>query len=127
MEELFPNVFRIIEPKYSNCIYYIDDKKKVQIDAGVVLDDPIDFLILTHCHFDHIRCAAEIKKKNPNCQIAASEEATVHIKNMDEATRAQAAGEKVENDVTLLRSISVSLYINSALCIPQLDTPTFGE
>lgn len=66
-------------------VYYIDDQKKVQIDAGLVLDKPVDLLILTHCHFDHILRTAEIKKKNPKCTIAASEEAAIHIKRMDEA------------------------------------------
>ena len=73
------------EPEAKANIYYIDDNKKVQIDAGLVLDKPIDLLILTHCHFDHILKAAEIKKKNPHCTIAASEEAAVHIKKMDSA------------------------------------------
>jgi len=73
------------EPEAKANIYYIDDNKKVQVDAGLVLDKPVDLLILTHCHFDHIAKAAEIKKKNPHCTIAASEEAAVHIKKMDSA------------------------------------------
>lgn len=73
------------EPSFKANIYYIDDAKKVQIDAGLVLDKPVELLILTHCHVDHILKAAEIKKKNPHCTIAASEEAAIHIKRMDEA------------------------------------------
>jgi glyoxylase-like metal-dependent hydrolase (beta-lactamase superfamily II) len=73
------------EPETKANIYYIDDNKKVQIDAMLDLDKPVDLLILTHCHFDHILKAAEIKKKNPHCTIAASEEAAIHIKKMDEA------------------------------------------
>ena len=84
MEEIFPKIFKIVEPNYKNNVYYIDDSKKIQIDASVVLDKPVDILILTHCHFDHTLKVAEIKRKNPNCTIAASEEAAVHIRNMDE-------------------------------------------
>ncbi|MEM2873844.1 MAG: MBL fold metallo-hydrolase [Candidatus Nanoarchaeia archaeon] len=73
------------EPNFKANIYYIDDVKKVQIDAGLALERPVDLLILTHCHVDHIARAAEVKRKNPNCSIAASEEAAAHIKAMDEA------------------------------------------
>jgi len=96
MEEVFPKIFRETEPKYMANVYYIDDVKKIQIDAGLVLDKPVDVLILTHCHFDHIKYAAEIKKRNPKCEIAASEEAWVHIKNMDEVTCAYMAKENVD-------------------------------
>ena len=96
MEEVAPKVFKIVEPKYKNNVYYIDDAKKIQVDASVVLDKHVDVLVLTHCHVDHIMKAAEIKRRNPNCTIAASEEAAVHIKNMDEVTLVKEAGEDVE-------------------------------
>ena len=88
MEQIAPKIFKVVEPKYKNNVYYVDDNRKVQIDASVVLDVPVDILVLTHCHVDHILKAAEIKKKNPKCTIAASEEAAVHIKNWDEVTLA---------------------------------------
>lgn len=96
MEQIYPKIFKSVESKYKNNVYYIDDTKKVQIDAGIVLDKPVDILILTHCHVDHIMKAAEIKKKNPRCTIAASEEAAVHIKNWDEAIVIAMSGEQVE-------------------------------
>lgn len=88
MEEIYPKIFKAVEQKYLNNVYYIDDTKKVQIDAGIVLDKEVDILVLTHCHVDHILKAAEIKKRNPKCTVAASEEAAVHIKNWDEVTLA---------------------------------------
>jgi len=96
MEEVFPKVFKHIEQKYLNNVYYIDDTKKVQIDASLILDKTVDILVLTHCHVDHILKAAEIKKKNPKCTIAASEEATVHIKNWDEVLLVSETGEQIE-------------------------------
>lgn len=84
-KQIADKIFCFEEPAYKNNVYYIDDVKKVQIDAGLVLDKPVDLLILTHCHCDHIAKAAEIKAKNPNCTIAASEEAAAHIKRMDDA------------------------------------------
>ncbi|MFH0869163.1 MAG: MBL fold metallo-hydrolase, partial [archaeon] len=68
MEQIAPKIFKISEPLFKGTfnanVYYIDDTKKIQIDAGVVLEEPVDILILTHCHVDHILKAAEIKKKN---------------------------------------------------------------
>jgi len=96
LKQIADKVFCYTEPNFKANIYYIDDTKKVQIDAGAVLDKPVDILFLTHCHVDHILKAAEIKRKNPGCTIAASEEAAVHIKNMDEVTVANQVSINVE-------------------------------
>lgn len=77
--EIFPKFFKETEPTYKNNIYYIDDSKKIQIDAGLLLDKPVDLLILTHCHIDHISKAAEIKKKT-GCRIAASYETARYVR-----------------------------------------------
>ncbi|MFH0869293.1 MAG: MBL fold metallo-hydrolase, partial [archaeon] len=45
---------------------------------------------------DHILKAAEIKKKNLKCTIAASEETAVHIRNWDEVTVVAMSGAQVE-------------------------------
>ncbi|MDD5417878.1 MAG: MBL fold metallo-hydrolase [Candidatus Nanoarchaeia archaeon] len=65
--------------------YYIDDDIKVVIDAGQLVDEKVDILILTHCHFDHVVHANEIKKKN-NCRIYMSLKCSEHLKNLDNAT-----------------------------------------
>ncbi len=80
---------------YQNNVYYIDDDKKIQIDASIDLDKPVDILILTHCHFDHIVKAKQIKDKT-DCTIAASQEAARHIKFMDEDTLTNDSPEPVE-------------------------------
>jgi len=111
MEQIAPKIFKVVEPKYKNNVYYIDDNRKIQIDASVVLDVPVDILILTHCHVDHISKAAEIKKKNPRCTIAASEEAARHIKNWDEVTVVAMSGEQVEKfKVDLVLSEGAQLF-----------------
>jgi len=111
MEQIYPNIFKAVEQKYLNNVYYIDDTKKIQIDASVMLDKPVDILVLTHAHVDHILKAAEIKKKNPKCTIAASEEAAVHIKNWDDVLVIAEAGEQVERfRVDLVLSEGAQLF-----------------
>ena len=48
--------------------YYIDDNKKTLIDAGAFVKKPIDLIIITHCHFDHILFLNELKKIN-KCKV----------------------------------------------------------
>ena len=111
MEQIYPKIFKEVEHAYQANVYYIDDSKKVQIDAGLVLDKPVDILVLTHCHLDHIAKAAEIKKRNPKCTIAASEEAAVHIKNWDEVTLVSIEGKPIERfRVDLVLSEGAQLF-----------------
>lgn len=73
--------------KYSDgsCnVYYIDDARKILVDAGCKAKEKVDIIVLTHCHFDHINCADFIKKRD-NCLIYASEKCAEHLRNMDEA------------------------------------------
>ena len=110
-KQIADKIFCYTEPNFKANVYYIDDTKKVQIDAGAVLDKPVDILFLTHCHVDHILKAAEIKRKNPSCTIAASEEAAAHIKNMDEVTVANQVGINVERfRVDLVLGEGAKLY-----------------
>ncbi len=111
MEQIYPKIHRHVEPKYKNNVYYIDDDRKVQIDASLLLDEPVDILVLTHAHVDHILKAAEIKKRNPKCTIAASEEAAVHIKNWDDSLVIAETGESVEKfRVDLVLSEGAQLF-----------------
>ena len=52
------------------------------IDAGVIPDKPIKKLILTHCHFDHILYAAEIKEKY-GAKIYASKKCSLNLKKRE--------------------------------------------
>ncbi|MBW3016948.1 MBL fold metallo-hydrolase, partial [Candidatus Woesearchaeota archaeon] len=53
-----------IEVSGETCLtYYIDDKKKVLIDAGSNIGKKVDIIILTHCHYDHIGYLYDIVQK----------------------------------------------------------------
>jgi hydroxyacylglutathione hydrolase len=65
MKEIYPKIFLI--QGFCN-IYYIDDKIKILIDAGNEFEKPVDLLILTHLHPDHIFYAKNIQKRT-NCKI----------------------------------------------------------
>ena len=65
--------------------YYIDDTKKVLVDAGQLVKEKVDIIVLTHCHFDHVYNANSIKKRD-NCLIYASKKCAEHLKNLDEVT-----------------------------------------
>jgi len=65
MIELYPKIFLL--EGYSSS-YYIDDKVKVLIDAGADLAKPVDMLILTHIHPDHIFYAKKIQERT-GCKI----------------------------------------------------------
>ncbi|MGC8817640.1 MAG: MBL fold metallo-hydrolase, partial [Candidatus Hadarchaeum sp.] len=55
------NVF-LFKSEIGSFTYYIDDKKKILIDAGVFVKQPIDLVVITHCHFDHILFLNELKR-----------------------------------------------------------------
>jgi glyoxylase-like metal-dependent hydrolase (beta-lactamase superfamily II) len=118
MKEIFPKIFRLTEPKFLANIYYIDDDKKIQIDAGVFLDKPVDILILTHCHIDHISKVHEIKKKNPDCKIAASKEAAEHIEKRDKTTIENIEAFKVDMILKEDSQISTGVYNFKILKVP---------
>jgi glyoxylase-like metal-dependent hydrolase (beta-lactamase superfamily II) len=70
-------------------VYFIDDELKVQIDAGVPIERKPELLILTHCHFDHIRSI-------PECEIAASAKCADHLANLDPVVLADRSLEPVK-------------------------------
>lgn len=43
--------------------YYVDGEKKLLVDAGQLVEEKVDILVLTHCHFDHVYNANAIKKE----------------------------------------------------------------
>ena len=63
--------------------YYIDDEKKVLIDAGVLVRKPVDLIVITHCHFDHILFLNELKKIN-KCEIVCSRKEMEAIEKLNE-------------------------------------------
>lgn len=49
--------------------YYIDDGKKVLVDAGFDFKGKVDVTLLTHCHPDHIKFLRQVMERNPKCDV----------------------------------------------------------
>ncbi|MGC8817641.1 MAG: MBL fold metallo-hydrolase, partial [Candidatus Hadarchaeum sp.] len=62
---------------------YIDDKKKILIDAGVFVKQPIDLIVITHCHFDHILFLNELKRIN-KCKVVCGIKEREAIETLNE-------------------------------------------
>jgi len=65
MAKVYPKIYLI--KGFCNS-YYIDDELKILIDAGADFKKPVDLLILTHLHPDHVFYASKIKERT-NCKI----------------------------------------------------------
>jgi len=74
--------------------YYIDDEKKVLIDAGVFVKKPIDIIVITHCHFDHILFLNELKKIN-NCKVICGEKEREAIESLNEKVLVERSPKKL--------------------------------
>ena len=59
--------------------YYING---LLVDAGFMVKEKVDVLVITHCHIDHIIYANEIKKIH-NCKIAVGRRDALHLKKLD--------------------------------------------
>ncbi len=59
--------------KYCNT-YYINDEKKLLIDAGALINEEIDIIILTHFHPDHWIFLKQLIDKNPEALLMIGEE-----------------------------------------------------
>ncbi len=63
--------------------YLFKDKLTLQIDAGHIFNEKIDVLVLTHCHYDHIVYASEIKKRNPCCKVMCGKQDAESLSKLD--------------------------------------------
>lgn len=70
MEEVYPMIFK---QEYECNTYYVDDKVKLLIDAGVDFKKHVDILVITHIHPDHVVFAKKIQERT-NCKIYISKE-----------------------------------------------------
>jgi len=84
----------LYKPESGSFTYYIDDDKKILIDAGVFVKKQIDLVIITHCHFDHILFLNEIKKIN-NCKIACGEKEKEAIERLNEKVLLNSSPKKI--------------------------------
>ncbi len=81
--------------EFGSISYCINDKRKVLIDASSLIDDKVEMIILTHCHFDHISHLRELKEKN-RCEVCCGEGDREAIENADERTLAELFGKKMK-------------------------------
>ncbi len=75
--------------------YYLDDpSKKILIDAGVFVKKPVDLIIVTHCHFDHILFLNELKKVN-KCKVICGAREKDAIEKLSEKTLCERSPKKI--------------------------------
>ena len=74
--------------------YYIDDEKKLLIDAGVFVKKPVDLIIVTHCHFDHILFLNELKRIN-KCKVICGEKEKEAIEKLNEKVLLEKSSKKI--------------------------------
>ena len=83
-KKIYDKIF-LFQNEFGSKTYYIQDKKKLLIDAGVFVNEKVDIIILTHCHYDHILFLEEIKRKN-KCEVMCGENDKEDIEQITEKT-----------------------------------------
>ncbi len=81
----FGKIQLLTNSKLSNS-YLFSDRLNLQVDAGSMFNRKVDILVLTHCHYDHIAYANEIKRKNQDCKIMCGRYDAKAIATLSEAT-----------------------------------------
>jgi len=105
------------------CVCYYLPEKKILIDAGApVFDRDIEILIITHCHYDHIRYAAEIQRRT-GCRIAAGEFDAKSIEEIDHKVLSDEEPVKVDiilkdgDTIKGLRVIHTPGHTEGSICL----------
>lgn len=94
VEKIIENVFLFEGKREGSFTYYIDDDKKILIDAGVFVKKPIDIIVITHCHFDHILFLNELKKIN-SCKVVCGIKEKEAIEKINEKVLALYSEKKI--------------------------------
>ena len=123
---------RILNDIYSdeNTYFIIDKEKAIVIDPGSTFekteefakDIEIEYIFLTHCHYDHIRCVNEIREKY-NAKVCCTLEAAENIKNPDISLTMMGLGKRlsIENaEIILDEETDFDFYGNK---IKTIKTP----
>lgn len=74
--------------------YYIDSEQKILIDAGVFVKKPIDLIIVTHCHFDHILYLNELKNVN-KCKVICGQKEKEAIEKLNQKVFLEKSPKKI--------------------------------
>jgi glyoxylase-like metal-dependent hydrolase (beta-lactamase superfamily II) len=113
----------------NNYVYYIDDDKKIQIDASFDIQKPVDIIILTHFHWDHIQTAHKIKERTA-CKIWASREAAENIKDpklfwlaktVFDIDKILEENEEIKTENFTFKVIKTPGHASGALCLYEED------
>jgi len=81
-EKVFEKIW-LFRSEVGSFTYYIDDEKKLLVDAGVLVKKKVDLIVITHCHFDHILFLNELKKIN-RCQVICGRKEKEAIEKLNE-------------------------------------------
>jgi len=111
----------------SCCTYYIDDEKKVLIDAGYKFDKKVDIIIITHCHYDHLFFLSEIAEKWKPVVMAGAKDAE-SIEKLDLKTLAKnlkpvkvdrklKEGDVIETGELKLKVIETPGHTEGSICL----------
>lgn len=79
-------VIERIKPYQGSCItYYTKDDTKALIDAGYLIKEPVDIILITHAHVDHIMYLYELKETN-GCKVFCGWKEKEDIETLSEKT-----------------------------------------
>ena len=102
---------KILNDLYSdeNTYFLIENGKAIVIDPGCSFektvkfadDLEIDYIFLTHCHYDHITCVNELKEKY-NAKVCCSKECAENIKNPNVSLTLMGLGKKLTVDADII-------------------------
>lgn len=153
MDKITINIIRILNiPVKSNCflVFHNNNKSCLVIDPGSEKDDAIinsikdkkvDYIFLTHEHFDHIWCADQIRKKYNSklyCSIDASKGIIDKKKNMsifyDQIGFELSPCDVILNDEQIINWKGIDIQIiytpghtNGSICIKINDNLFTGD
>jgi glyoxylase-like metal-dependent hydrolase (beta-lactamase superfamily II) len=124
-KQILPKFYAFLNGPLNNYIYYIDDDIKIQIDASFDTMKPVDILILTHFHWDHIQAVNEIKRRTP-CKVWATRETADNIKNTNlfwitktnfEVDKILEDEEEIKTENFAFKVIKTPGHASGALCL----------
>lgn len=120
---------KILNDLYSdeNTYFLIENGKAIVIDPGSSLEKTvkfaegidIEYIFLTHSHYDHITCVNELREKY-NAKICCTKECAENIKNPNVSLTLMGLGKKLVLEADIILDENFDFYGN---IIKVLKTP----
>lgn len=125
MEKLAENIFvyRDVLGGIDRVIYLLKGDKNILIDAGLLIDEKVDVVVLTHCHVDHVEFAKHYQKKG--AKILIGEKDVKYMEEMGEIAGLQLSTipeEEIKCKVNGLLKENM-IVENSNFKLKVIDTP----